>query len=129
MPFQSSISAWARCNTAVGSAAGPAQKLWARLLTSLSLFVAWGIYRGLALVRRFHWFGISAFGQHFAVQLFAFDLVFLVLTAVFASKPWPTERALQPDFVAWEAPPRFLVGYGMDVAGGMRGIPYVGAMD
>ena len=52
-----------------------------------------------------------------------------VLTAVFASKPWPTERALQPDFVAWEAPPRFLVGYGMDVAGGMRGIPYVGAMD
>ena len=52
-----------------------------------------------------------------------------VLTAVFASKPWPTERAIQPDFVAWEAPPRFLVGYGMDVAGGMRGIPYIGAMD
>jgi hypoxanthine phosphoribosyltransferase len=45
-----------------------------------------------------------------------------VLTAVFASKPWPTERAIQPDFVAWEAPPRFLVGYGMDVAGGMRDV-------
>ena len=52
-----------------------------------------------------------------------------VLTAVFASKPWPTERAIQPDFVAWEAPPRFLVGYGMDAGGALRGLPYIGAMD
>lgn len=52
-----------------------------------------------------------------------------VLTAVFASKPWPTERAIKCDFVAWEAPGRFLVGYGMDVAGTMRGLPYIGAMD
>ena len=52
-----------------------------------------------------------------------------VMTAVFASKPWPTERAIKVDFVAWEAPGRFLVGYGMDVAGTMRGLPYVGAMD
>ena len=52
-----------------------------------------------------------------------------VLTAVFASKPWPTKRAIEPDFVAWEAPGRFLVGYGMDVAGRMRGLPYIGAMD
>lgn len=52
-----------------------------------------------------------------------------VLTAVFASKPWPTPRAIEPDFVAWEAPARFLVGYGMDAAGSMRGLPYVGAMD
>lgn len=52
-----------------------------------------------------------------------------VLTAVFARKPWPTPRAIEPDFVAWEAPARFLVGYGMDVAGGMRGLPYIGAMD
>lgn len=52
-----------------------------------------------------------------------------VLTAVFASKPWPTPRALTPDFVAWEAPARYLVGYGMDSAGAFRGLPYVGAMD
>jgi hypoxanthine phosphoribosyltransferase len=52
-----------------------------------------------------------------------------VLTAVFARKPWPTPRAMEPDFVAWEAPPRFLVGYGLDVAGTMRGLPYIGAMD
>jgi hypoxanthine phosphoribosyltransferase len=52
-----------------------------------------------------------------------------VLTAVFARKPWPTARSIEPDFVAWEAPSRFLVGYGLDVAGAMRGLPFIGAMD
>jgi hypoxanthine phosphoribosyltransferase len=52
-----------------------------------------------------------------------------VLTCVFARKPWPTQRAIEPDFVAWEAPPRFLVGYGMDAAGAFRGLPYIGALD
>jgi hypoxanthine phosphoribosyltransferase len=52
-----------------------------------------------------------------------------VLTCVFARKPWPTPRAMEPDFVAWEAPSRFLVGYGMDAAGAYRGLPYIGALD
>ena len=52
-----------------------------------------------------------------------------VLTAVFARKPWPTPRAVDPEFVAWDAPARFLVGYGMDDAGRMRGLGSVGAMD
>jgi hypoxanthine phosphoribosyltransferase len=52
-----------------------------------------------------------------------------VLTAVFARKPWPTPRAIEPDFVAWEAPARYLVGYGMDAAGAMRGLPFIGALD
>lgn len=52
-----------------------------------------------------------------------------VLTCVFARKPWPTQRAIEPDFVAWEAPARFLVGYGMDAAGSYRGLPYIGALD
>src|ERR1700760_4295475 len=52
-----------------------------------------------------------------------------VLTCVFARKPWPTERAIIPDFVAWEAPARFLVGYGMDASGAFRGLPYIGALD
>lgn len=52
-----------------------------------------------------------------------------VLLAVFASKPWPTPRPVQPDFVCWEAPARFLVGYGMDAAGDWRGLPYIGALD
>lgn len=52
-----------------------------------------------------------------------------VLTAVFARKPWPQPRAVTPDFVAWEAPGRFLIGYGMDAAGRHRALPYVGAME
>jgi hypoxanthine phosphoribosyltransferase len=52
-----------------------------------------------------------------------------VLTAVFARKPWPEPRALEPDFVGWEAPLRFLVGYGMDHGGLHRGLPYIGALD
>lgn len=52
-----------------------------------------------------------------------------VTTCVFARKPWPTPRAIEPDFVAWEAPARFLVGYGMDAGGAYRGLPYVGALD
>lgn len=52
-----------------------------------------------------------------------------VLTTVFASKPYPSPRAMVPDFVAWEAPARFLVGYGLDDGGRWRGLPYIGAMD
>ena len=32
------------------------------------------------------------------------------------------------DAWAWDAPPRYLVGYGMDDAGKMRGLPFVGAI-
>ena len=52
-----------------------------------------------------------------------------VITCVFARKPWPTPRAIEPDFAAWEAPPRFLVGYGMDAEGHLRGLPFIGAAD
>lgn len=52
-----------------------------------------------------------------------------VLTGVFARKPWPTPRAVEPDFVAWEAPARYLVGYGLDAAGRLRGLPDIRAMD
>jgi hypoxanthine phosphoribosyltransferase len=52
-----------------------------------------------------------------------------VLTAVFARKPAPLGRQIEPDFVGWEAPARFLAGYGMDVAGRDRGRPGVAALD
>ncbi len=52
-----------------------------------------------------------------------------VITCVFARKPWPTPRDLEPDFFAWDAPPRYLVGYGMDAAGRYRGLPYIAAAD
>ncbi|WP_409019791.1 phosphoribosyltransferase [Brevundimonas vesicularis] len=52
-----------------------------------------------------------------------------VLTCVFARKPWPEPRAQSPDFVGWEAPARFLVGYGLDHQGGLRGLPDLCALD
>jgi len=52
-----------------------------------------------------------------------------VITAVFACKPWPTARAVEPDFTGWDAPNLFLVGYGMDVAGRLRGMGGVGVVE
>lgn len=52
-----------------------------------------------------------------------------VITCVFARKPWPLPRAPMPDYVGWEAPNRFLVGYGLDHAGRRRGCPDICALD
>ena len=41
----------------------------------------------------------------------------------------PLPRAPEPDFVGWQAPNRFLVGYGLDHAGARRGLPDVCALD
>jgi Holliday junction DNA helicase RuvA len=49
-----------------------------------------------------------------------------VLTCVFARKPEAVAEGL--DAWAWDAPHRYLVGYGMDDAGKMRGLPFVGAI-
>lgn len=49
-----------------------------------------------------------------------------VVTCVFARKPDAAVEGL--DAWAWDAPPRYLVGYGMDDAGRMRGLPFVGAI-
>ena len=52
-----------------------------------------------------------------------------ILTAVFARKPWPDPRDCNPDFVGWDAPARYLVGYGLDDGGKMRGLPGICALD
>ncbi len=49
-----------------------------------------------------------------------------VLTCVFARKPEAVSQGL--DAWAWDAPARYLVGYGMDDAGKLRGLPFVGAI-
>jgi len=49
-----------------------------------------------------------------------------VLTCVFARKPEAASVGL--DAWAYDAPPRYLVGYGMDDAGKYRGLPYLGAV-
>ena len=52
-----------------------------------------------------------------------------VITVALARKPWAPEGEEDVDFHAFDAPPRFLVGYGMDDAGLYRGLPYIGALD
>jgi hypoxanthine phosphoribosyltransferase len=56
-----------------------------------------------------------------------------VLTCVFARKPDPLKagarREIEADFCAWEAPNRYLVGYGLDDAGKYRALPYIGVLD
>ena len=56
-----------------------------------------------------------------------------VLTAVFARKPDPLKdgkmREMEVDFCAWEAPARYLVGYGLDDGGKYRALPYIGVLD
>lgn len=49
-----------------------------------------------------------------------------VKSCVFARKPEAVPDGL--DHWAYEAPSRFLVGYGMDDAGQWRGLPYLGAV-
>ncbi len=52
-----------------------------------------------------------------------------VRTAVFARKPWRHGARAEPDYVAWDAPARFLAGYGMDSGGRYRGLADIVAID
>lgn len=52
-----------------------------------------------------------------------------VITCALARKPWAPEGEEDVDFHAFDAPGRYLVGYGMDDAGLYRGLPYIGALD
>lgn len=52
-----------------------------------------------------------------------------VITCALARKPWAPEGPENVDFHAFDAPGRYLVGYGMDDAGLYRGLPYIGALD
>ena len=49
------------------------------------------------------------------------------LTCAFVRKPAAGDLPI--DYVGFDAPDRFLVGYGMDDAGRLRGLPYIGALD
>ena len=52
-----------------------------------------------------------------------------VITCALARKPWAPEGDEDVDFHAFDAPPRYLVGYVMDDAGRYRGLPFIGALD
>jgi hypoxanthine phosphoribosyltransferase len=47
----------------------------------------------------------------------------------FLNKPSRREIALEIDFIGFDVPDEFLVGYGMDYAGSYRGLPYVAILD
>ena len=49
-----------------------------------------------------------------------------VRTCVLVNKAGQRDVALEADFTGFEAPDVFVVGYGMDVAGLGRGLPYIG---
>ena len=52
-----------------------------------------------------------------------------VITCALTQKPWAPRGEDGVDFCAFDAPGRFLVGYGMDDKGMYRGLPYIGALD
>ncbi len=51
-----------------------------------------------------------------------------VLTCVLLEKPHKRAVQIVPDFVGFECPDQFVVGYGMDVAHSLRELPFVGVM-
>ena len=52
-----------------------------------------------------------------------------VLTCVLLEKPNKRAVSITPDFVGFECPDHFVVGYGMDVAHAFRELPFVGIIE
>lgn len=52
-----------------------------------------------------------------------------VLTAVLLDKPGKRVSQIAPDFVGFECPDKFVVGYGMDAAHSFRQLPYIGVIE
>ncbi|MGV8997408.1 MAG: hypoxanthine phosphoribosyltransferase [Parvibaculaceae bacterium] len=52
-----------------------------------------------------------------------------VMTCVLLNKPGKLAVQLSADFVGFECPDKFVIGYGMDVAHAYRQLPFVGAVE
>ncbi len=65
----------------------------------------------------------------FAKDLLAARGARKVLTAVLLEKPHKRAVSIQADFVGFQCPDLFVVGYGMDVAHSYRQLPFVGIVD
>jgi hypoxanthine phosphoribosyltransferase len=65
----------------------------------------------------------------YAKDLFAARGAKRVLTCVLLEKPGKRAVSLDPDFVGFECPDLFVVGYGMDVAHAFRELPFVGVIE
>lgn len=62
----------------------------------------------------------------FAKDLFAARGAHRILTCVLLEKPVPRAVQIKADFKAFDCPPVFVVGYGMDMAYRFRELPFVG---
>jgi len=65
----------------------------------------------------------------YAKDLFAARGAARVMTCVLLEKPGKRAVSLQADFVGFECPDLFVVGYGMDVAHAFRELPFVGVVE
>lgn len=52
-----------------------------------------------------------------------------VLSLVLLRKVGRSEVTIEPDFVGFDIPDEFVVGYGLDFDGGLRHLPYLAALD
>jgi hypoxanthine phosphoribosyltransferase len=64
----------------------------------------------------------------FAKDLFTARGAASVTTCVLLEKPGRRAVNVQADFKAFDCPPEFVVGYGMDVGHRYRELPYVGRL-
>ena len=55
--------------------------------------------------------------------------LYALLTCVLLEKPHKRAVSLTADFVGFECPDLFVVGYGMDVAHAYRQLPFVGVVE
>jgi hypoxanthine phosphoribosyltransferase len=65
----------------------------------------------------------------YAKDLFAARGARRVLTCVLLEKPHKRAVAIEADFVGFQCPDVFVVGYGMDVAHAYRQLPFVGVVE
>ena len=65
----------------------------------------------------------------YAKDLFAARGAKRVLTCVLLEKPGKRAVSLDADFVGFQCPDLFVVGYGMDVAHAFRQLPFVGVVE
>jgi hypoxanthine phosphoribosyltransferase len=65
----------------------------------------------------------------YAKDLFAARGAKRVLTCVLLEKPNKRAVSLKADFIGFECPDLFVVGYGMDVAHAFRELPFVGVVE
>jgi hypoxanthine phosphoribosyltransferase len=65
----------------------------------------------------------------FAKDLLAARGARRVFTCVLLEKPGKRAVSIEPDFVGFHCPDRFLVGYGMDVAHSYRELPFIGVVE